>query len=268
MEIEIRVKWFALWGALLLLASISLLIGTTGFSFPSLSDPTSMTLFWEFRFPRTMAALLVGASLGLSGLLLQSLTRNAIAEPFTLGVSGGATLGTVAAILVQSSVFSTFFGALFGGLVTCAIVYLVVRKSQNQENSLVLSGLMITFFCGSVITLLYSFLSPYQLQSAIYWMIGQLGTERDLSWPVLAAVLFPALLVALMKSKELDRLYVDRRLLKYKESHLLYVFVILAVGLVTSASVAISGLIAFVGLASPHLGRMYFDVQMHRQKIV
>lgn len=99
-------------------------------------------------------------------------------------------------------------------------------------------------------------------------MIGQLGTERDLSWPVLAAVLFPALLVALMKSKELDRLYVDRRLLKYKESHLLYVFVILAVGLVTSASVAISGLIAFVGLASPHLGRMYFDVQMHRQKIV
>lgn len=105
-----------------------------------------MTLFWEFRFPRTMAALLVGASLGLSGLLLQSLTRNAIAEPFTLGVLGGATLGTVAAILVQSSVFSTFFGALFGGLVTCAIVYLVVRKSQNQENSLVLSGLMITFF--------------------------------------------------------------------------------------------------------------------------
>jgi iron complex transport system permease protein len=260
--------------ATLVLVTLSFLTGPNGVEFPQFSDEFKL-IFFEIRFPRTMAALFVGAALGLSGLLLQSLTKNALSEPFTLGISGGASLGAVSMIALGQSSFVVGAGGLMGSWLTTLIILLTMRLSRFSENFVVLTGMMISFFCGSIVTLIIAFLSPDQIMSSVYWMMGQLGTSRDHHWPALSILVLVSMALVTFKSKSLDGLLVDSRLgpslnaqaLGSHKNANLYLVVLLVTAL-TSVSVSIAGLIGFVGLTAPHIAKWFSKSVTHKKRAI
>ncbi|MEQ1876610.1 MAG: iron chelate uptake ABC transporter family permease subunit, partial [Bdellovibrionia bacterium] len=120
-------------------------------------DDSIRYILIELRFPRTMACLVVGACLGLSGALLQTLLRNPLAEPYTLGLSGGATLGAVIAILLRLQpawLVIPFFSVAGCLVVTSFILKIAWRDTFYSQRTLILCGVMISLFCGSLVVLL------------------------------------------------------------------------------------------------------------------
>jgi iron complex transport system permease protein len=260
-------RGFVLLLTLLALVTLSLLTGPNGIQVPQMSDEFKL-IFFEIRFPRTMAALFVGAALGLSGLLLQSLTKNALAEPFTLGISGGASLGAVAMIALGQSNLVVGAGGLIGSWITTLIILLTMRFSAFSENFVVLTGMMISFFCGSIVTLIIAFLSSDQIMSSVYWMMGQLGTSRDHQWPALSILVLASVTLVTLKSKNLDGLLLDGRVgssLGNQKNSNLYL-VVLLVTAITSLSVSIAGLIGFVGLTAPHIAKWFAKSVTHKKR--
>ena len=223
-----------------------------------LKDESLSYILTNLRLPRTLAALSVGAALGLAGLLLQALLDNPLAEPYTLGVSGGATLGALTALLLQLS--PQWIMLPLGGLIGCAVVALILlfvlrRSSDFNSRVLILVGILISLFCGSVVVLLISLLEPQELQSAMRWMMGFCGTPRDQLWPMTAAVVVATLIWINMRARSLDSLLLGDDLALSTGSTLsnLRREIVIAVSLLTATSVSLMGLIGFVGLIAPHV---------------
>src|SRR5690606_34205220 len=132
---------------------------------------------------------------------------NPLAEPYTLGISGGAALGAVVAIFFGLGVIGVPMGALVGCvIVTIAILRLSRNSSLLKSRTLILAGIMVSLFCGSVVTLIVSMLDPIKVQTAVYWMMGQVGTARDSSWPYLLAIFLGLYTYFYFQDKNLDRL--------------------------------------------------------------
>jgi len=236
------------------------------------SDSTSF-IFLSLRLPRTITCILVGSSLGFSGALLQTMLANPLAEPYTLGLSGGASLGAVIAILIGieplwlSTPAFAFLGCL---LATLLIVTLSRASNLNTNRSLILAGVMISLFCGSLVILILNFLSPFQLQSALIWMMGQVGTERDHWWPVLFIFSCLAFLWSLKNSVHLDRLLLGDEVATSLGTHIpkLKTIIVFIVATLTALAVSMTGLIGFVGLLSPHLALYISKTKRHRIYLV
>lgn len=224
-------------------------------------DESQTYILKSLRFPRTMTALWVGANLGLAGLLLQTLLDNPLAEPYTLGLSGGATLGALVGLVIPLTPFSFWLpvGALLGCAFVTVLVLLLIKKSSGfQSRSLILFGIMISLFCGSLVTLLLSLFSPDKLHTAIHWMMGHCGTIRDLWWPSVAAAGTIGALWTLANAKSLDTLLLGEDLASSIGIPLpaLRIQIVLIVSILTATSVSLMGLVGFVGLLAPHLANL------------
>jgi iron complex transport system permease protein len=163
----------------------------------------------DLRLPRTLACLLVGANLGFAGGLLQTLLKNPLAEPYTLGLSGGATLGAVLAILLQLQpawLILPLFAVTGCLAVTAIILKIAWRESFYSQRTLILCGVMISLFCGSLVVLLMTLFDPYQIQTSFFWMLGQLGSDRDHWWPMAAFGLAATWIWSSFRTHDLDRL--------------------------------------------------------------
>jgi len=233
------------------------------------SSSSAAFIFSSLRIPRTITCLLVGLSLGFSGALLQTMLANPLAEPYTLGLSGGASLGAVIAILlgVEPLWLSTPAFAFTGCLLATLLVATLSRASNlNTNRSLILVGVMISLFCGSLVILILNFLSPFQLQSALIWMMGQVGTERDHWWPLLFIFVVGAFIWSQMNFEHLDRLLLGDEVATSLGTHVprLKLSIIVIVATLTALSVSMTGLIGFVGLLSPHLALSIFKTKRHR----
>nr|WP_231134167.1 iron ABC transporter permease [Motilibacter deserti] len=241
---------------------LSSVLHRVGVDVGTMPDPTGETVLWEIRFPRVVLGALVGASLACAGALMQGVFGNPLAEPGVIGVSSGAALGAVAAIALGVSGFGgwTVTGAAFlGGLVTTLGVYAFSRSSGRAEVvTLVLTGIAVNAVTGAAIGLLTFFADDAELRSITFWNLGSIGSA---TWPAVWAVAPVAalgLLAAPRFARRLDLLALGDHPARHLgvDVERLRLVLIVVVALLTSAAVAVAGIISFVGLVVPHAVRM------------
>jgi iron complex transport system permease protein len=219
------------------------------------------TVILQIRLPRVLAALAVGAALAASGAAYQSLFRNPLVSPDILGVSSGAAFGAVIGIFLSLPVVAIEAASFVGGLAAVLIVYVIAAAIRGRDAALVLvlAGVVIGALFGAGIGLLKYLADPYnQLPAITFWLLGSLAATNpgDLTalLPALAIGLTPLGLlrwridVMTLGEEEATALGIDTRVLR--------IVVIAAATLMTSAAVAASGIIGWVGLVVPHLARL------------
>ncbi|WP_328909863.1 iron ABC transporter permease [Streptomyces sp. NBC_00234] len=225
-------------------------------------DRVGESVLWNVRLPRVVLALLVGASLGCAGALMQGVFGNPLAEPGVIGISAGAAVGAVASIALGL----TFFGnwtitvcAFVSGLATVLLVYVLSRSGGRTEVvTLILTGIAVNAFAGALIGLFIFFADNAQITQITFW---QLGSLAQATWPKVLAVLPCAVLglvVAPFHARKLDLLALGERPARHLgvDVERLRIVLVLVVALLTAAAVAVAGIISFVGLLVPHLLRM------------
>ena len=227
-------------------------------------DPTAATIVSTIRLPRVLLAALVGAALSIAGASFQGLLRNPLADPYTIGVSSGAAVGATLGMLLHGqgnwslSFYLPIF-ALVGGVLALAAVYNLARTGGRLPViTLLLAGVVVSSFLSAIISLILIFAGE-QMQGIFFWLSGGfiLRTWRHVY--IMLPYLVVGLLVLLYYARDLNVI-----LLGEDEAQGLGIeventktVVLLAASLVTSAAVAVSGMIGFVGLIIPHAVRMF-----------
>ena len=217
-------------------------------------------VIWQVRGPRVLAATLVGAALAVAGTAFQGLFRNPLVSPDLLGASSGAALGAVLGIYFSLGVFAIQAFAFAGGLVAVAAVYVIGSLLQSRDPILVLvlTGVVIGALLGSGVGLVKYLADPYnQLPAMTFWLLGSLAatTASDLLPLAGPVALGTVVLVALRWRLNVMSLPEDEARTLGVATGPLRITIVLAATLVTSASVATSGIIGWVGLVVPHLAR-------------
>ncbi|MFD4858813.1 FecCD family ABC transporter permease [Streptomyces atratus] len=225
-------------------------------------DRVGESVLWNVRLPRVVLALLVGASLGCAGALMQGVFGNPLAEPGVIGISSGAAVGAVASIALGMNFFGNWtvtVCAFAAGLATVLLVYALSRSGGRTEVvTLILTGIAVNAFAGALIGLFIFFADNAQVSQITFW---QLGSLAQATWPKVLAVLPCAvlgLLVAPFHARKLDLLALGERPARHLgvDVERLRIVLVLVVALLTAAAVAVAGIISFVGLLVPHLLRM------------
>lgn len=267
----------SLLGSMLIGAySISLQeVGQTLFSVLGLSGNKSEThlayLLFEIRLPRVLLSIVVGAGLGFSGAAIQGLFRNPLADPALLGITSGAMVFAVAGILFANSyllAFNSLFGyaaiallAFLGSTLTTLFVYRLGAKSgRSVVTIMLLAGIAITALGGALTGLMTYFSSEDELRDITFWTLGSIaGANWQLLAVVVPAVVIPMLLLLRM-SRSLDLILLGEQEASYLGVNIqqLKWRIILCTAMMVGACVAVSGVIAFVALAVPHLVRLIF----------
>jgi iron complex transport system permease protein len=224
-------------------------------------DPTIETVVLQIRGPRVIAALLVGAALAAAGAAYQNLFRNPLVSPDILGVSSGAAVGAVLGIFMSLGIVAIQSMAFAGGLAAVGMVYMVARTVRGHDPLLVLvlAGVVLGSLLGACVALMKYLADPYnQLPAITFWLLGSLAAvdPRDLwvAGPLLLAGLLPLWLlrwrinVLSLDDEEARALGVETRHIR--------LIVIIGATLMTSAAVAISGVIGWIGLVIPHFARL------------
>ena len=227
----------------------------------SAADAATRAIVVDLRLPRVLLALLVGASLAMAGALLQTATRNDLADPFLFGLSSGAAAGAVAVISLTGERFGIWtlpLAAFAGGLVAASGVLLLAQRSAGQgAERIVLAGLAMSFLFGALTHVLVFAGDQRAAHSVLFWSLGGLGLARWGNLPLaLAGCLALAIFVAL-RHRALDALLAGDEV-----AHSLGVApqrlrrqVLIVTALSTACCVALAGVIGFVGLMVPHLMR-------------
>ncbi|MFF8912737.1 FecCD family ABC transporter permease [Streptomyces sp. NPDC015032] len=225
-------------------------------------DRVGESVLWNVRLPRVVLALLVGASLGCAGALMQGVFGNPLAEPGVIGISSGAAVGAVASIALGLDFLGNWtitVCAFAAGLATVLLVYALSRSGGRTEVvTLILTGIAVNAFAGALIGLFIFFADNAQISQITFW---QLGSLAQATWPKVLAVLPCAvlgLLVAPFHARKLDLLALGERPARHLgvDVERLRIVLVLVVALLTAAAVAVAGIISFVGLLVPHLLRM------------
>ncbi|MGW2287409.1 iron ABC transporter permease [Streptomyces phaeochromogenes] len=213
----------------------------------------------DTRMPRVLAALCAGAALALAGTLVQAVTRNPLAEPGVLGVSGGAALGAVLLVTTVpvAGTWSVAGAAFAGAAITSVIVFGLAARGGYQQNRLVLVGIGMAAGTTALVSLLIVLTDPFNATKALTWLSGSTyGRTMPDVLPV-ALVLLLGLVVAVARRTELDLISLDAdtpRLLGLRLSPARLGFLVVSV-LLSATAVASAGTIGFVGLVAPHAAR-------------
>ena len=244
------------------------IIGSRLFGFPCSESDMAQTIVWKVRLPRICAALLVGAALSVAGAVYQGLFKNPMVSPDILGASSGAGFGAALAILLGAGYFGISASAFVFGLLAVAVAYAVSCMSRtNQTIALILAGMMVSslFSAGTSYLKLVAD-TQQQLPAITYWLMGSLSSikPRDVLFLVIPVTLglVPLLILSwrmnllTLGEEEARSMGVNTRLLRFT--------VILCATLLTAASVAVSGMIGWVGLVIPHFCRMLFGYDYRR----
>ena len=235
-------------------------------------DNIDRQIFFGVRIPRIILAAIVGAALACSGVVLQAILRNPLADPYILGISSGAGLGAIVAIL--SGIGWSFLGgssitvfSFVGAVFTVWLVWWIGRfTGKSQITSLLLAGVVVNAFFSAVIMFLTSIAKSDQLQSTIFWLMGNI-TEKSNSVLVTACLLIIfGILVLFTISQKLNVLSFGAEQAKslgvnIKQTRMI-AFAFAA--LITAIAVSLSGLIGFVGLVVPHGVRLVFGPDHRR----
>jgi len=248
----------------ILIFIISLLIGSVDISVKQLlhaswaqDDSLASSVVLELRLPRTVVGFMVGAMLALAGALMQVLLRNPLAEPYVLGVSGGASAAVLIAMLSGLSSFWISGSAFFGAMISMLLVFgLAHGKGDWSPARLLLTGVVIAAGWGALISLILSITQGTQLRGMLFWLMGDLSYAHYTHWALI--VLIVCLLVSLMISRNLNILArgeLQAATLGVSPKNIRYIIYFLA-SLLAATAVTLAGNVGFVGLIVPHAIRL------------
>ncbi|HEX8639443.1 MAG TPA: iron ABC transporter permease [Pyrinomonadaceae bacterium] len=252
-----------LGGLLIFLLFLSLVtatyFGSEKLAFFELTDAQTTILF-DIRLPRVLLGACVGASLAVAGACLQSLLRNPLAEPYLLGVSNGAALGTMLAFVLFSQIEAARpVCAITGaGLATFAVYQMAKSRAGMNVERLVLSGVIVTTFLSSIIVLLTSLLDAAKLRSFTFWLLGDLSqaTKNGFYLTFIAALVGTIILSAQARALNLMMIG-ERDAFDFGvETDKVRLIVFATASALVGISVAASGSVGYVGLIVPHLIRL------------
>lgn len=238
---------------------------------------SNRTIILEYRLPQAVTALLAGIGLSVSGLLMQTLFRNPLADPSLLGISSGSSLGVALVILLSSatgfsvstlSLWSTFGVTVAAFLGAFAVLLLILALSSRLKNmvSLVLVGIMIAYIAGSVTDILKFFSQKEGLHSFVIWGMGSFSNVSKTQLPFFAIAVLVGSIGSFLLFKTLNLMLLGERYaenlgVNIKRSSML---IILSSGFLTALITAFCGPIAFLGLAVPHIARFLFKSSDHK----
>ncbi|MBO2535543.1 FecCD family ABC transporter permease [Rummeliibacillus suwonensis] len=235
------------------------------------ADETATNILWKIRMPRVILAGLVGAALAIAGAAFQGLLKNPLADPYTLGVSSGASVGAVVTLFfgITTPIFGIYTLPIFsmiGALVSLFIVLgfaKLVDRMMKME-TLILTGIIVSSFLSSIISLMIA-LTGEELRQIISWLMGSVSMR---GWPYVKMI-FPFIIIGSLmlwvNRRELNAMLFGEERAKYlgvnvKRSKRL---LLLGGSILTGSAVAVSGTIGFVGLVVPHMTRLMFGAD-HR----
>ena len=225
---------------------------------------STQNIVWFLRAPRVLLGALIGAALTLSGVGMQAFTKNPLAEPYVLGISSGASLGAVLAMLLGVSVpvlgkLSVSMGAFVGALVSIMLVYLLAKsRGSVTPIRLILVGVAVSaMFQAFTNYIVYTAPDDAAVREATFWMLGGLGSAEWEDLPLLLCLVPPAFLLMLALSKSLNAMMMgdSSAITLGVNLNVVRNLLIVVTALLTASSVAVSGCIGFVGLVIPHLIR-------------
>ena len=255
-----NIRWLLCLSVLMLLALLlSLCAGEQWISPGDWFSPRGELFVWQIRLPRTLAVLLVGAALAISGAVMQALFENPLAEPGLLGVSNGAGVGLIAAVLLgQGQLPNWTLGlcAIAGALIITLILLRFARRHLSTSR-LLLAGVALGIICSALMTWAIYFSTSVDLRQLMYWMMGGFGgVDWRQSWLMLA--LIPVLLWICCQSRPMNMLALGE--ISARQLGLPLWFwrnvLVAATGWMVGVSVALAGAIGFIGLVIPHILRL------------
>lgn len=255
-----NIRWLLCLSVLMLLALLlSLCAGEQWISPGDWFTPRGELFVWQIRLPRTLAVLLVGAALAISGAVMQALFENPLAEPGLLGVSNGAGVGLIAAVLLgQGQLPNWALGlcAIAGALIITLILLRFARRHLSTSR-LLLAGVALGIICSALMTWAIYFATSVDLRQLMYWMMGGFGgVDWRQSWLMLA--LIPVLLWICCQSRPMNMLALGE--ISARQLGLPLWFwrnvLVAATGWMVGVSVALAGAIGFIGLVIPHILRL------------
>lgn len=224
--------------------------------------PAVHNIFWNIRVPRAITAWLIGAMLAISGMVFQAILRNPLAEPFTLGIASGSALG--AAIYIHSGI--TFSLWLFSGLSLAAfigaisitfLIYSLNRNTLDSVSRLLLVGIILSFFCSSLVMVMQAIGRPQDSYRLMQWMMGTIANVgySEIYSLFIVMIISTAIIAAL--TPKLNLLSAGHTIALTRGVQPAYIFVPLffLVSLMMGMMIAISGPIGFIGLIVPHVAR-------------
>jgi len=260
---NLKINSFRFGGGLFLLLIGALLmatlLGSEKLSFFELTE-SQKTILFDIRLPRVLLGACVGASLAVAGASLQSLLRNPLAEPYLLGVSNGAALGTMLAFVF----FSQFEYArpvcsiLGAGLATFAVFQMAQSRAGMNVERLVLSGVIVTTFLSSIIVLLTSLLDAAKLRSFTFWLLGDLSQATSSGFYLTLVVAITGTIILSSQARALNLMMIgERDAFDFGvEISKVRLIVFATASALVGISVAASGSVGYVGLIVPHLIRL------------
>lgn len=217
---------------------------------------------WQVRFPRVVMALLVGASLGCAGAVLQGVFANPLAEAGVIGVSGGAAVGAASVILLGGAFSSNWLvaaAAFLGGLGTTILVYGLARSDGRTEVvTVILTGVAVNALAGGILAYLIFAAAPAAREQIVFWQLGSLGGSTWSAVAVVAPLAVIGVIGAQLLAPKLDLLALGEGPARHLGVDVESVRrrAVVLVGVLVAAGVAFTGIIAFVGLIVPHAFRM------------
>jgi iron complex transport system permease protein len=253
---------------LMLIMTLVLIILASLFLSPKLINPFQMdtverNILFTIRFPRVVVAFLMGMALGVSGTVLQGILRNPLADPYILGISGGASLLAVGGILSGIYFFGRFtipFVAFIGAsFVSILVGFFGWKQGRLWPERLLLAGVGLSFLFHAVLMLLMSISTDERLGRIMFWIFGDLSTADWSLIPYASVLIISGISISLSRAKALNALILGDELAHslgfsvYRERLLLFV----SISLMTAASVSLGGIIGFIGLLVPHVMRFF-----------
>ncbi|HWW78025.1 MAG TPA: iron ABC transporter permease [Steroidobacteraceae bacterium] len=264
--------WGGLAGLFVLAAAVffaSLLVGSSGIAARRVAgalfgsgDDAARNVLTIVRLPRVLAAFGVGSLLALAGVLLQALFRNPLADPYVLGVSGGAAIGALLAMIAGAAAFSVQFAAVVGALGAVTIVYFLARGGGTPR--LLLTGVVLASACGAVISVLLALADSTRVRGMVFWLAGDLEWAFSPWTSALAAL--AAIVVALAIGRPLNVLAAGELRARSVglELEAWRSLLFFACAVLTAIAVVSAGTVGFVGLITPHAVRLTFRTSDHR----
>lgn len=228
------------------------------------SEGVRNRIFWQLRVPRVLIAFIAGTVLSVSGMMFQSMFRNDLATPYTLGISSGAALGAVVALKFFS--FDLFFGfstvqisSFLGALLTVLLIYSAVSgRKRTSTQFLLLTGVAVNFTCTGLIMFIQYIASNSESAQMIRWMMGSLDVMGFSSVLRLVAALL-IIPVAFFLHRDLDLLGIDNEIAVTRgvSSEVVHKIIFISVSFAVALVVSETGPIGFIGLVAPHIARSF-----------
>ncbi|MGL4428765.1 MAG: vitamin B12 ABC transporter permease BtuC [Silvania sp.] len=245
--------------ALVLALGFSLCAGEQWIGPQAWFGPQGELFIWQIRMPRTLAVVLVGAALALSGTIMQALFDNPLAEPGLLGVSNGAGVGLIAAVMLGGGALSGWALSLcaIAGALFITVILLRFARRHLSSSRLLLAGVALGIICSALMTWAVYFSTSFDLRQLMYWMMGGFGGV-DWSQGWLMLLLVPAIFWACFQASPLNILVLGE--ISARQLGLPLTFwrntLVIAIGWMVGVSVALAGAIGFIGLVIPHMLRL------------